>query len=537
MKAWQYIGAVGLCAATVLAQRVEFEKVQNFPNLGMMLALPAAAQALPLAMPVARTFLSVGEPLAQEDRFDPYELWYHDQCCGQWRGVADEVLTLGRVTKALPERATQDMTFEQFGRLLVDRAAQINPRQRAHVDQWVANFVAHTVEEPQSLKINRFALSELLYYPCDDPTRLIYAFRPRRIGNSNELGWFCVVYDAPQSADRALLRKRFEEHFIGTLMLPPRSSKTAGVQSSQLQTQTRDERGVAVPHHPLRVMARKSIENYAAWWYAETAGFIIVSDVYTAVGKSVIEELKEQLPLLNAAFKRLLPLLRTEQEVALVRIFQNRADYAEYVGPDYAWSGGGWMAAQRELVLYQHENREEILRVIRHEIFHQYLSQGTYMLGAAPWLNEGHACFFENAIIDVKRQQITLPEDAERVELLLTHMEQIKVVLPALLQVGYQDFYEGSSEWRQLKYAVAWGLVYYLQKGVPLERNTPYQKLLQDYVKALRHTRNQRQATQEAWQALEMEKFVSDFGDFWYSQRARTRALAPLNLQAREVGR
>ena len=44
--------------------------------------------------------------------------------------------------------------------------------------------------------------------------------------------------------------------------------------------------------------------------------------------------------------------------------------------------------------------------------------------------------------------------------------------------MSYDQFYGGDDEFRNLNYAVAWGLVYYLRKGATLRRNSRDAQLL-----------------------------------------------------------
>ena len=204
---------------------VSIEPVKNYPNLGFMMPRLAHAKGEPLPMPQAHAYLLVGgEALAREDRFDPHELWHTTQCCARWRDPAGNWLIIGRATHRLPSFSDEHVSRERFGIELEDDANRVDPKNRAHVNEWVATFVDTPVYEPEPLKLNGFTLDEVLYYPCDARDRLVYAFRPRRVGNTKNLDWFCVTLQAPGEADREALRKTFEERFIGYLALPTRSS-------------------------------------------------------------------------------------------------------------------------------------------------------------------------------------------------------------------------------------------------------------------------------------------------------------------------
>lgn len=524
------LAILALCgvAASALAA-VSFGPVRNYPNIGFAFPALDNAQADPLPLPQAFPFLLVGgDTLVREDRFEPFELWFGLQCCGRWRNARGQTLVLGRVASRLPLFSEEHVSRQGFAAALADDANQIDPRNTEHVDEWVATFSDAPVYEAEPLKLNAFTLDELRFYPTDSTNTLIYAFRPRQLGSAAAPDWFCVRLQAPGEKDPAALRARFEEQFIGQLALPSRTSKNEGAEAEELDVSRKGMKSPDQPNHPVRLEARKSIENYDTWWYAETDGYIILSDVASEVGKSVIRDLQDTMPALRQAFARLVPPLTSENEVDLIRIFQSKADYVRYVGQDHAWTGAIWMPRRRELVLTQELNKEEMMRLIRHESFHQYLSHAYCMLAAAPWMNEGHACLFENARVGPKGK-VTLDEDPANGPLLLENLELATASLPRLLQADYEGFYGGGQPERKLKYATAWGLAYYLQKGAPQERNTPFKNILPDFAEALAETHSYSAATTAAFKKIDLRVFQENFREFWLKRRASAMQYDPLD--------
>ena len=517
-----------LCTLASAQAPVSFAPVKNYPNLGFMLPRLANAKAEPLPLPQAYAYLLVGgETLAREDRFDPYELWYNTQCCARWRDPDGNRLVIGRVAQRLPVFADEHVSRARFGVELADDANLVDPRQQDQINESHATFADVPVYEPEPLKLNGITLDEVLFYPCDTPTRLVYAFRPRRVGNARNFDWFCVTLSAPADVEPAALRAAFEEQFIGQLALPSRLSRNTGAEAEEMSALRKGEKAPDQPNHPVRLEARKSVENYEDWWFAETEGYIILSDVHTDVGKAVIRDLQDTLPALRQAYAKLVPPLTRENDVALLRLFQTRDDYVRYVGEEHAWSGGMWMPGRRELVLYQQVNKDDMMKVIRHEAFHQYLSHAYCMLSASPWINEGHACLFENAQVDNKGK-VTIPEDADRCPLLLENIDTAVTLLPFLLRAAYDEFYDGTAAGRRLKYAMAWGLAYYLQKGAPLERNTPFKSILPDYAAALAQTRDREAANALVFKDVDMAVFQENFREFWLKRRGAAMQFDPL---------
>jgi hypothetical protein len=516
-------------AATAACAAVEFGPVKNYPNMGLMFPCVARAKADPLPLPVAYPYLIVGsDDLLREDRFSPYELWYGLQCCGRWRDERGNLLVLGRIANRLPLFEETYVSRWRFSEALVSDDNRINPRSDEHVDEWVATFVEAPVYEPEELKLNTLSLSEVRHYPCAASNTLVYAFRPRRVGNAEQADWFCATLTASNETDIAALREGFEEQFVGQLKLPSRGAKDEGVESARLDLSREGRPPPDQPDHPVRLEARKSVENYDAWWVAETDGYIILSDVASDVGKSLVRDLQDQMPALRAAFRKLVPPLTQELDVSLIRLFQSKADYVRYVGAEQAWTSGVWMPARRELVLAQEANKDEMMRVIRHESFHQYLSHAYSMLPAAPWMNEGHACLFENASVDAKGR-VALNEDSARVALLLANLDAAAALLPDLLQADYEGFYDAATAAeRSLKYALAWCLAYYLQKGAPQERNTPYKEILTRFAAALAELRQYSTATALAWEGVDRAGFQENFREFWLKRRGAAMRYDPL---------
>lgn len=504
-----------------------FGNARHYPNLGLILPRLADAKSEPLPLPLARPYIFGDETLlAYQDRFDPHELWYNHQCAARWRDPSGNRLILGRATRLLPRTPEEDLSREQFHDALEDPACLLDPKDRAHLAEWVADFTGLPLGDPEPRRINTFTLDDVLHYPSAQPGILVYAFRPRRVGNAKDHDWFCAILHAPADADPAALRETFEDAFIARLALPSRA-ETRGVTPENVAVLGRRDTPPDQPDHPVRVEARKSIENCDDWWYAETEGYIILSDTATDTGRDLIRDLQSQLPAWRRAYAALLPALTSESGIALIRLFHERDDYIRHVGEKQAWSGALWMPGRRELVLFLHPDREAMLRTFRHEAFHQYLSHAYCMIPAPPWLNEGHACLFESSRADAKGR-VVIEEDPERAALLDDHLDTAAALIPALLQADYAQFYGGTPFERRLKYALAWGLAYYLQKGAPLERNKPYAALLPDLTAALAETQRYDDATAHAFSPHDIATFQSRFKTFWLKNRQAARQYDPL---------
>jgi len=481
-------------------------------------------------MPEAHAFIvEESDNLTREDRFDPYQLWYHDQCEGRWQDTRGNILILGRITNTLPEFTRDYITRERYTIVSSDRRWQIDSDKTELIHQWAATFIGETIFEPEALNINSFMLSAVYAYTCSTSNKVMYTFHPRRIGNSRNFDWFCAVLESPATIERAELQRHFETAWLAAITQPSTIASDEGIRSNEISTTRQGRPDFDQPHHPVRLAARKSIENYAEWWFAETDGYIILSDINDNLGKSLVESIQHELPILLEAERKLLPPLTSTRDIALIRIFQFKSDYDAYVGERYQWSSGIWMPRRRELALTQEFHKEEILRTLRHEALHQYISYAWGMLTPSPWLNEGHACLFENAQIDTNGN-LSFDEDPRRTPVLLENLDLAVELIPYMLNMDYEEFYAGggSEQGRSLNYALAWSLVYYLQKGAPQERNTPFKKILPDYAAALLAARDFQEATALAFAEVDMKVFQANFKEFWLKRRASAMRYDPL---------
>lgn len=525
-----------LCLAAFSARgAMSFAPSENFPNIGLRLPRLSRARADPLPMPEAHTFLPVnkGDTLTREDRFSPYELWYADQCCARWTDEYGNRLVIARMTHRFPDFPSDPETGyllpvsrEGFALELARSRFVLDPKKDEQVDEWIATFVPAAVYRPEKLDLNAFTFAKAFCY-SNDANLLVYAVLPRKVGNSRQPDWFCVTAELAAGEDPASAKAVFEEDFLASVTVPGQRDKK-GVKAGEVFPDG-EKKAQSFPFSPIRAAAKKSIENYDDWWIAETDGYVILSDVYSEVGKGLLRDLQKRLPAFQKAFAKLLPPLDTQpRDTSVIRVFQHQADYKRYVGEGMEWSGAVWMPQRRELVLFQNAGLEEMMPTVQHEAFHQYLSFAYAFLQPAPWFNEGHACFFEGATL-VNEKKILLDPDLRRLTVLLDNLDLAAARIPFILEAGYGAFYGGSQEERLLNYATAWGICYYLQKGVPsLVSPKSFYGILERHAAALRETRDGAKATRAAFDGVDLELFREKFRDFWSRDSERAFKYNPL---------
>src|SRR5688572_16035759 len=144
-----------------------------------------------------------------------------------------------------------------------------------------------------------------------------------------------------------------------------------------------------------------------------------------------------------------------------VFLFSGESGYQDYVkaivGEAAPHTAGLYSPVLKQLLIWNVPRREDMVRTIRHEGFHQFLDR--IMENPPTWLNEGMAEFWETA----KHEQGKLVGGQTRREHVAT-LVRGRSALPKLKDFVYGsagDFYE----FAQLRYAQGWALVHFLRKG------------------------------------------------------------------------
>jgi hypothetical protein len=528
--------AMGLLAAAASAAP-SFRSDKNYPNLGLKIRVLGNSQPEPLAQfkTYTYTFTQGGES-TKRDLYDPRELWYATQHAGQWRDEDGNVMILGKPTALFPEvpkTAGEHVAREDFDKAVADPASAFDPASAESLTTWIAAFAGGTPKTPEPLRTLPFGLASAVFFPIDESATLAYAFRVKTrkpSGQTAPSDWFVAVVKIADNTPKTKVRKDFETQFLANVAAVPQTGATAagGVQPKSLTAPANGKTpAVAIPDHPSRTAARKSIANMKDWWFAETPEYIFLSNIRSATGKNLVKELQGAMPVLRGAFAKLIPPFDTSTDVSVVRIFEEPQAYKQYVGKEIEWSVGVWISMRRELViLSQGRNQEQTLEIIKHEGFHQYLFYAASMIENSMWFNEGHACFFEVADIDTKGR-VEIPEN-RRVGSLLDNLDTVAGLIPKILHAGHAAFYSGTDQQRNMNYTTAWALVYFLRKGAPAEKLTAYGGIIDTYLRKLAETKDCDAATTAAFEGVDMATFQGDFVDFWKKGRNAAKRYDPL---------
>lgn len=443
-----------------------------------------------LEMPRAAAYLvkPAKGPYRLEDRYDVMDLWTSRAVWGRWMDADGRVFTLSDLDTLPPalasaESRTRERATEEF--VPTDR------RDDGHLLRAVAALSPVPIDETEGAfsrpRQGFRGYKEVRYYEGTNSAALVCAYLPNRSGAS----WRLATWELASEDDADEKRAVFERQFLGERLGMDATNAPLSAAMGEREL--------------LRADARHSVAAYPDWHFTSSDEFAILDNLPSNCG--FIAALTNEMPALRRAYAATVPSpVDGTNTLAVVRIYANRADYLDAVGETMKWSAAYWSPLRRELVAYLPADGEaELMRTIRHEAFHQYLSYATAMISASPWFNEGYAQYFEN------------PEEMEwKIPLTGDDIDRLAGAIPALLKMDYATFYAGTDDERRTKYRLAWSLAQFIEKGAPNVRFAPFDGLKRDYVAALLRERDMFAATDAAFGSDEKLKlFVAEWRKFW----------------------
>lgn len=508
----------------------------DVPMLGLKLPLPTDAQSTPLPPAEIRTYIHTqGNRTWTEELYEANELWYASQHVAEWtlpsRGGTR--LILGRATVAAPSGlGAAHIRREQFTAYTNSPLASMDDPDGASLGAWLAAFADGSLHEPQSLAPPRTTrLRALIRYTTETPEVTAWLLRFDRNGGYNHLpdGWFALVAVAP-NADSAAREREFVEGAIIANLTP--MGRFDGHESAAERLRRGQSRSTGFRAHPSRDAAHASVAAHTDLQAIDSEDFVLIhkGGKEGSASQRLARDLLDDLQKARAVYARMFPgFAETSDNVSVIYLPASEEEYVAHVGEEHRWSGGLYNGGTRELCIrpitggrasaaYAHT-----LATAFHEGFHQYLHQATGIAQPAVWYNEGHACFFER--LSFANGRTAVDEDPDRLRTLEAFLRTRQPLpLQALVSMDYASFYAGTDDDRRLKYALAWGLCYFLQRGAPLVRNKPYADVLPTYLEALQETGNGAEATRRAFGDINFDTLERDMRTFWTTPRSRSLA-------------
>ena len=457
----------------------------------------------PLEMPRASAFLVREDGATRlEDRFSRIDLWTSRTVDGRWSDDDGRVFTLATLAvrpPAVDAETTETRTLYAEGCAPVDRRNVAHVREAIELLSPVA--VAEKSRPPRQMPRG---YDDVRYWQGTNESAIVCAFRPEKSGTWRLATWTLADGDdfaeCVGAFEDEFLRKEFPALASGRLAVAPPAP--SGASEGEL----------------LRADARHSVAAYESWRATDVGPYVVLDDLPRSGG--FLAALTNELPRLRRAYAAAMPTpVDGTNAVCVMRVYASREEYLaamEIDGVDgMAWSAAYWSPVRRELVAYlPPDGEDELMRTIRHEAFHQYLSYATAMQPTSPWLNEGYAQHFE----DVGRASW-----GSGIDVSPEGLERLAEMLPALFALDYEAFYAGSDEERMVKYRLAWSVAAFLERGAPLVRFEPFKNVKRDYMDALFATRDPLKATDAAFGGeAGLRRFVKEWLR-WWSKEAQPR--------------
>lgn len=478
----------------------------------LLAAIAWFANPAPLDMPKAEAYLVTEQSGAMrlEDRFDELDLWTSHAVLGRWTDDDGRVLTIAKTDAAAPRFLGETTTRARYAanvaalkrgddELRREAAARLSP-----ID--IADEPSRPRQLPRGMK-------SVEYLHGTNETAIVCSFLPEK-----SPAWYFAAWTLADGDDFAERLADFEDGFLAEwadIAEERLATESDGFAASDPWRETATRRGAkrggeaaeaARERDLLRADVRRSVANYEGWRTTEAPEFSIIDDLPS--GGTFIASLTNELSAMRRRYAEVVPSpIDGSNVLAVARIFRDRSEYLDALEVNdvegMEWSAAYWSQRRRELVAYLPEDgAAELLKTIRHEAFHQYLSYAASMASASPWLNEGYAQYFEDE--DSPDWGFEIDVDA------------VADLIPSVLAMDYSAFYDGTDAERRLKYRIAWSLAHFLEKGAPKIRFEPFKDVKRDYMASLLKHHDMRKATAAAFGSTErLAKFVEEWKKFW----------------------
>ncbi len=520
-----------LTALTCVARsdRINFVKATDLSRIGLQVRMMAGASENP--MPPATSYVYEDAGGARLELYDPHELWVIQQHIGRWTDSSGHALVLALPLLSMPTGFNMQHASRAEYRSHINKAAPVKWDDK-ELSKWVTSFTRLGPVQIERLR-SPFRLGNLLEFTFKaNRSILAYAFTLKRNARGTPANkWYFALFELNSESDiegeRATIMKKFFATIRPIKITDLRADRKDGrFQSKEFNTTG----GRSTKFQESRRQVLQSIANLKNWWHVETDNYIIASDLGSR-HRVLALRLQSDIEYLRSAYSQLIPARKAIDEVSVIRVFATPKEYVSYVPAAQKWSAGLWMPNRRELVIKpidwggNKEMRRTVLSHAYHEAFHQYIFYAYDKTISSRWFDEGHAVMFGNA--EVRNKSLVVKESQQHVRLLEKMIAAEKIDIKSMLKMTSAAFYlnnDTKGERRAMNYALAWGIIYYLRKGISADQDSPYQDILQKYADALWEHREEAKATAVAFNGIDIEKFKQDFVAFWGSKRERSAA-------------
>lgn len=485
-----------LAAGAPLPRELTQGSPESLAAAGLRFRVFRNMKPMPLPMPAFRAVRNDNTKL-----IDNLEYWRFRQTAGIWSNSLS-LIRVGTVTLAPPgkrELLPESEAAATF-KTLDDKLPEAQER------QWVEDFTGAKVTAVKPYQEALFgATAKVFELEQTEAYQTAYLISSKLEPTRQILLFFAIE------------RKEFDER-VETTIRQTLSSFQFVTPRRTVESQGESVRKKGTPEYEAnREQVLRSIRNLRDWRFEESDNYIFVTN---DSDRRAISRLRSELEQAREVFTDYFPLRKPLQAVSVVRIFNTRDQYKEYVGEALQWSGGLWMPARRELVISPLDRgaresvRQMFMRQVAfHEGFHQYLHYAAGEAQAGMWFNEGTAQFFEGVEFQSGKGIVKLPQYIESTLTALFAGNKVHDIA-ALIKMDRDTFYGQN---RDVNYPLAQALVYYLWKGAPTDGKPEYAQIPIRYYDTLLETGSAAEANAAAFKGIDLEQLSKDLSRFWNS--------------------
>ena len=426
-----------------------------------------------------------------ETHFNPRDIWMLHERGGQWKDRKGNEFIIATPTAYCPVFDGDHASRENIEKGMAESAEEFATITDEVLARWAGDFLG---KELEASALSKFEFASAAV----EEARLLDS------GKGTRLGVFFKT-------------KARTWHYAGfVLVQEAKSGEVSGFMRRFLS-------GIALEKAKPKAGKETGIVMEGGWMTKEAFGYRFKTDLSKSQGLAFIDQCGRLMEAMQAAYRRYVP-PQKELGISTVRVFATREGYNEYMknatGEEGDRSIGLWSPSHEELLILDRGNseRSETLKTMRHEAFHQYLFYATGRGNHATWFNEGHAGFFENVNYDRRKNYVRITDDPNdrRPKAVAQDPERFAKLAKEILRLDHVAFMSGDLREVNDRYAAAWAVVYFLEKGAPsLKEFADYRAVLPTYLKATAEGKDPLEATDLAWECVKGRDFVADFLRFW----------------------
>ena len=468
-------------------------------TMGLKVKPPNGARMVQAFTPKGQNWtFSRGEEKWTETHYDAREIWYGHECGAVWKDRKGNQLSLATPTAFCPVFDKGHAKREDIMSQMAGDADSFKDPSDETLARWASEFSEKDVKPESLVKSDLPPHSDVRIVDFGGGTRGAALFKTS--AGTWHYAEFRLAQEAKQKEIEGLMRQ-----FLKGVALDKAKAAAGGV-----------------------VMEGK-------WMTVEVPGYRFKTDLSRSQGMAFVKNAGRLMEAMQAAYRRYVP-PQKELGVSTVRVFATREGYNEYMKGATGEAGdrsiGLWSPSHEELLILDMGNsaRNETLKTMRHEAFHQYLHYATGNGHHAVWFNEGHAGFFENVSYDAKKNYVRIWDDPKdrRPAAVASDPERFAKLVKDILMLDHAAFYEGTLGAVNDRYSAAWAAVYFLQKGShAFKEFADYQSVVPAYLEAMKEGKSAQEATRIAWESVSQRDFVADFLKFWGKRTAARRYEPP----------